>query len=189
MPDESLTRYRPAIRFVSFAALVVALILLTFAWRALTKHKVTSTLNCLDKAASAQQATSALTAVDKYAACAATLAGTAGTTPERPPRCRFAGVWTSTRGNASYQVTLNVDGSFTAEPGAGVPPNEPGVTGAWSVAGNALAWAYDSGAVWPPDINPIFAESEAAFSLREVNGTSTRFALVERSTAAMCIKK
>lgn len=189
MSDTDLRTWRPAIRFVAFAALVVGLILLTFAWRALTKHKVTTTLNCLDQAANSQPANSALTAVDKYAACAAKLAGTEGVTPDRPPRCRYAGVWTSARGNASYRISLNLDGSFLAEPGPGAPAMQSEISGAWAVAGNALAWAYDDGAVWPPDINPIFAESEGAFSLREVNGAVTRFTLLERTTSEACAKK
>jgi hypothetical protein len=186
MPDSNLHHYRPPIRLLGFATLVAALVLLTFAYRWLFQQKVTRTLDCFDKAASAQEATSALTAVDKYAGCMASIGGGTTSSPTRPARCRYAGTWTATRGSASYEVTLNPDGSFSAEPGQGVAASEPAITGAWAVAGNALAWAYDSGAVWPPDINPIIGQSDNGFTLREVNGMTTQYSLVARARAEAC---
>jgi hypothetical protein len=170
---------------------VALLILLTFGYKWMFQKKVMRTADCLDEAASAQKANSALSSVEKYAACVAWVSGgtKAVTADGRPARCRYAGVWTSTRGTMTYEITLEADGKFVGEPGQNVSANAQTVTGAWAVAGNSLVWAYDSGAVWPPDINPIFDESEKAFTLREVNGLATRYTLIERSTAEVCSKK
>lgn len=189
MSDANLGNYRPSIRLLGLATLVAALMMLTFAYRWLFQQKVTRALDCMDKATSGPEATSALASVDQYAGCIGALQGGAAAAPARPARCRYAGMWTATRGSASYEVMLNVDGSFSAEPGQGVPAGQPAITGAWAVAGTAMAWAYDSGAVWPPDINPIFAEGENAFTLREVNGTTTRYVLVARTRAEICAQQ
>lgn len=85
-----------------------------------------------------------------------------------------------------YQVTMEADGRFIAEPVQNTPPNAVAITGAWNVAGKALVWAYDSGAVWPPDVNPFSAETDNAFTLAEVNGAMTHYALIERQASALC---
>ena len=168
--------------------LVALTIVFALIYRIMFRKQVEQKVNCLVQAASAQQATSPITAVDKYAACIgpAVDGAAARTKDSRPARCRYTGVWSAVRGNVVYQITLGVDGQFLAEPGDNSPPNAPNITGAWSAAGHALAWVYDSGPVWPPDINPISAESADAFTLSEVNGSSTRYTLIERHTPPVC---
>ena len=87
-----------------------------------------------------------------------------------------------------YQVTLDVDGKFVAEPIQNVPANAEDITGAWNVAGRSLVWAYDNGAVWPPDINPIAVESDGAFTLAELDGATTRYTLIQRQASIACKK-
>ena len=171
------------------ALLIVFMMIYKVAFRKQVEKKV----NCLDQAASAQRANSPLSAVDKYAACIGTSAGgkvaqSSQTSDTRPARCRYVGVWAASRGNVVYNITLGADGRFFAEPGSNTPPNATTITGAWSAAGNVLAWVYDSGPVWPPDINPVTAETADAFTLSEVNGSSTRYNLIERHTPAICSK-
>lgn len=171
--------------------IVALLILLTLAYKLLFQKQVERTGSCLDQASSTQAATSPLAVVEKYAACiawTADRAAAASATPLRA-RCRYAGVWAATRGNMVYQVTLEVDGKFLAEPGENVPAHEQAVTGAWTVAGNSMVWAYDSGAAWPPDINPISAQTEDAFTLTEVNRATTRYTLIERTKPEACLKQ
>ena len=144
-------------------------------------------VNCLDRAASAERATSPMTAVNKYVTCMGPSKSNQ-VSDTRPARCRYVGVWAASRGSAMYIVTLGADGRFVAEPGDNAPPTEQSISGAWSVAGNTLVWVYDSGPVWPPDINPVSAETPDAFTLSEVNGSTTRYSLIERHTAAICAK-
>lgn len=191
MPELNADKSRLNLVLLTVAWIVALLVLLAFAYRWAFKTQVVRTADCLDQAAFGQRATSSLTSVEKYAAC---IAWTAGNTQPaaagaRPARCRYAGVWTAARGNAAYEVTLEPDGKFVGVPGQNVPETAPAITGAWAIAGNSLVWAYDTGAVWPPDINPISAESEKGFTLTEVNGSATRYTLVERSTAEICAKK
>ncbi len=126
--------------------------------------------------------------VEKYAACLAWTSDSAPVSPEtvQRARCRYAGVWAAARGNAVYQVTLDADGRFLAEPGQNVSANEQTITGAWAVAGNSLVWAYDGGAAWPPDINPISMQTGDAFTLTEVNRATTRYTLIERRKPDVC---
>jgi hypothetical protein len=174
---------------------VAIAIVFALAYKVLFQKQVVRTAACLDRVSSAQPAMSALASVEKYAACIAGQAGSA--TPSSAsalsPRCRYAGVWTATRGKMVYQVTLEADGKFVAEPAENAPVNAPNITGAWSVAGHSMVWAYDSGAVWPPDINPISAdsasgESASTFTLTEVNGSTTHYGLIERLQSAACAK-
>ena len=172
--------------------LVALLIIFTLAYKVMFQKQAARTGACLDQASSAQRATSPSSSVEKYAAC---IAGqTAGASASAsaavvlPPRCRYAGVWAAARGEKVYQVTLEADGKFLAEPAQNVRAGAPPITGAWNVAGSSLVWAYDSGAVWPPDINPISAESESAFTLTEVNGSTTRYTLIERLASGSCSK-
>ncbi len=172
--------------------LIVFMMIYKVAFRKQVEKKV----NCLEQAASAQRANSPLSAVDKYAACIGpTVRGkTAQTSPvidTRPARCRYVGVWAASRGNMVYNITLGVDGRFLAEPGSNTPPNATTITGAWSAAdaeSKVLAWVYDIGPVWPPDVNPVSAETTDAFTLSEVNGSLTRYNLIERHTPAICSK-
>lgn len=180
--------------FRSILWLVALFIIFTMAYKILFRKAVEKKINCLDQAASLGRASSPQSAVDKYAACIGASiekpAGMASTQSmdTRPARCRFAGVWNATRGNVTYIVTMEADGKFLGEPGENTPSGSANITGAWSLAGNSLAWAYYSGAVWPPDVNPVSAESEKAFTLTEVNGITTRYTLVERFQSALCGK-
>ena len=168
--------------------LVAIFITITLAQKVLLRKVVEQKLNCLDRAATAQMATTPLGAVDRYAACGTSkgekLDAKSGDAPL--PRCRYAGTWAATRGNMVYNVTLEPDGRFIAEPGTNTLSSATNIAGAWSVAGNAMVWVYESGPVWPPDINPISAETSDAFTLSEVNGTATRYTLLDRATTALC---
>jgi hypothetical protein len=160
------------------------LIIFAFIYKVTFRKQVERTVNCLDQAASQERASSPLAAVEKYTGC---IAGNAVASSSSPPaRCRYAGVWSAARGAVVYQVTLDADGKFVAEPGQNSAPNAAEVSGAWGVAGRALVWVYDSGPVWPPDINPISAESDSAFTLAEVNGTTTRYTRIQRDASAAC---
>jgi hypothetical protein len=190
MRDKKSVRPRPNWGLMTVTWIVALAILLALAYRLMFRQQVARTVDCLDQAASAQRATTPLAAVNKYAACIAWTSGApSDTSTARPARCRYAGVWEAARGIRAYQVTLEADGQFVAEPGQNVPVHEPAITGAWAVAGKSLVWAYDSGAVWPPDINPISAESENAISLTEVNGSTTRYTLIERLAGESCSKR
>ncbi|MEP7157571.1 MAG: hypothetical protein ABI905_17445 [Betaproteobacteria bacterium] len=181
---------------IGVGCIVALLLLFTLAYKVMFRKQM---VNCLDRAATAQQATTPLTSVEKYAACLASNieagkpnAGRASA-PVQSARCAYAGVWNSQRGTVSYEVTLEPNGRFTAEPGSSTPLNTPTVTGAWAVTGNVMVWAYDRGAVWPPDLNPISAQTEkgndTGFTLTEVNGSTTRYTLIERTKSEMCSKK
>ena len=176
--------------------LVALGIIFTIGYKVMAGKVVERKVACLDQAASAERASSPLAAVDKYAACVgakiekkpAATAVTATSTDTRPARCRYVGVWAATRGNMVYQVTLEADGKFVGEPAHNAGANAQTITGAWSVAGKSLAWVYDSGAVWPPDVNPVSAETNDEFTLTEVNGSTTNYSLIERFTPAICAK-
>jgi len=168
--------------------LVALLIIVTLAQKVLFGKVVEQKINCLDRAATAQASTTPLAAVDKYSACVTS-------NVEKPdakasdaplPRCRYAGSWAATRGNMVYNVTLEPDGRFIAEPGVNTLSSATSIAGAWSLAGNAMVWVYENGPVWPPDINPISAETSDAFTLSEVNGGTTRDTLLDRATSALC---
>lgn len=169
---------------------VASAIIFSLLYKVAVRKQVEHKANCLDSASSAQRTMSPVAAVEKYAACIGPSTAGAGRTAndKRPARCRYVGVWAAARGNVIYNVTLGADGRFVAEPGDNAPPGAASITGAWSVAGPALAWVYDSGPVWPPDVNPISAESTAGFTLSEVNGSTTRYTLIERHAPAICAK-
>ena len=162
------------------------LIIFALIYRVTFRKQVERTVNCLDRASSEERATSPLMSVNKYVKCIVRSAAVA--TDARPARCRYAGVWAATRGEMVYDVTLESDGLFTAEPAQNTSENAPVITGAWAVAGRTMVWAYDGGAVWPPDINAISAETDSAFTLMEVNGVPTRYTLIERGVSDLCKK-
>ena len=150
------------------------------------KKHTENTVNCLDQASSGEQTRSPLASVEKYSACI--VGKTPAVVDAAPARCRYAGTWAAARAGMVYDMTLEPDGSFVAEPGQNTPPNAPAITGAWGVAGRTLVWVYDSGPVWPPDINPILNESVEAFTLKEVDGATTSYTLVQKTKASLCRK-
>jgi hypothetical protein len=170
---------------------VALIIIFTLLYKVAFRKQVEQRVNCLERSASAEPSSTPIAAVNKYAACVGrveTAAGVSGSgkSDTRAPRCRYVGVWAATRGGVTYNVTLEADGRFIAEPGANAPPSPAQITGAWSPAGNTLVWVYDTGPVWPPDINPISDATPEAFTLREVNGSTTRYTLIEKQTPAGC---
>jgi hypothetical protein len=181
--EHASTASRSVIRVIGWS--VALLVIFTLIYKVTFRKQVELKVNCLDKASSAEGTTSPLTSVDRYAAC---IGGKSAEVSPFPPRCRYAGVWSSTRGSTVYRVTLEADGGFMAEPGENTRPDAESISGAWSVAGRALVWVYESGPVWPPDINPIAAESDDAFTLREVDGATTRYALIRRAVSPLCKK-
>jgi len=98
--------------------------------------------------------------------------------------CQYVGTWKASRPGAIYSVTLLEDSSFTAEPIQ--PKHLDTFTGIWGVNKDNMVWLYDSGQVWPPDINPIKQQSVDAFSLREADGSLTAYALVARADSKPC---
>ncbi len=168
---------------------VALVIIFTLLYKVAFRKQAEQRVNCLERSATAEPASTPIAAVNKYAACVGRVeAAVAGATKNepKPPRCRYVGVWAATRGGVTYNVTLDADGRFLAEPGANAPLSPAQITGAWSPAGNALVWVYDTGPVWPPDINPISDATADAFTLQEVNGSTTRYSLIEKQTPAGC---
>ncbi len=142
---------------------------------------------CVESAQARERTASARASVDRYLACAQPAAAKAqGAPASQNPRCRYAGIWTSTRGSMVYEIRLDPDGKFVAEPVQNAPPGAGQESGSWGVAGNTFAWAYDSGPVYPPDLNPISNERDGAFTLTEVNGATTQFMRVEKSASPEC---
>lgn len=139
--------------------------------------------NCLDRAAHKERYVNRLQAVEGYARC---VAQNEKKEPDKNPRCRFTGVWSAKRNGVEYFVTLRMDGSFLAEPGRGAGSAERAIRGAWTFANQKLVWAYDGKAVWPPDINPMFDVSERAFKLREVDGATTEYILIDPEGRPQC---
>ena len=174
--------------------LVALMIIFTLGYKVMGKKVVDRKIACLDQASTAERATTPIAAVDKYAACMGLpvdntpVAKPASSNDTRPARCRYLGKWAATRGNMVYHVTLEVDGQFVAEPAQNARADAQTITGAWSVAGKSIAWVYDSGAVWPPDVNPVSNETSDEFTLTEVNGSTTRYTLIAAFTPAICAK-
>lgn len=164
---------------------VALLIIFTLLYKVMFQKQAVSVQGCLDQAASSQRPRTPAASVEKYAACVAPQPLAPAATA-LPPRCKYAGRWSATRGEMVYQVTMDADGRFIAEPAQNTSPGAVAITGAWNVAGKALVWAYDTGAVWPPDVNPLSAETDSSFSLAEVNGAITNYVLVERTASALC---
>lgn len=92
--------------------------------------------------------------------------------------CRYVGVWTASRADTVYKITLRDDSRYIAEPVRDSTPGAQVLTGSWGVYNGKMIWLSDTGRFWPPDINPITTISDTSFSLREANGSSTRYELV-----------
>lgn len=152
-------------------------------FKAVARKSVESVGNCLDRAAHKERYVTRLQAVEGYARC---VAQNEKVQADSKARCRWVGQWSAKRRDVEYFVTLNADGSFVAEPGRGAGSTERAITGAWTYANNKLVWAYDGQPVWPPDINPMFDVSERAFKLREVDGQTTEYILINPEGRPLC---
>jgi hypothetical protein len=100
--------------------------------------------------------------------------------------CRYVGIWTATRGNTVYRVTLKDDSQFSAEPLRDDTHGARLLRGSWGAYDGRMIWMYDEGRFWPPDINPITTISDGSFNLQEADGSMTRYDLVERVQSAAC---
>ena len=98
--------------------------------------------------------------------------------------CQYVGTWKASRPGAIYSVTMLDDGSFTAEPIE--PKHLDSMMGSWGVNKDKMIWFYDSGQVWPPDINPIQQQSDDAFTLVEADRSTTSYVLVTRVDSKTC---
>lgn len=98
--------------------------------------------------------------------------------------CQYVGVWKASRTGAIYSVTLLEDSTFTAEPIQ--PKHLDTFSGIWGVNKDKMVWLYDSGQVWPPDINPIKQQTADAFALTEADGSTTAYVLQARGDSKSC---
>lgn len=90
--------------------------------------------------------------------------------------CNMVGAWTSSRGDSVFKVTMTEDGRFTAEPIAAGPHGNRSYRGNWDVFdGKRIRWVDDYRSEDKSDVNDILDLSAASFTLREVNGSKTRF--------------
>jgi hypothetical protein len=99
--------------------------------------------------------------------------------------CRFIGVWRAQRTKTEYQVTLRDDSGFSAVP-VKAPRGSGPVTGSWGYYGGKLVWLYEEGLVFPPDVNRIEDAKDTSFTLVEKDGSTTRYALLERTQSSAC---
>ena len=150
---------------------------------------------CLAQPAPPKEATTALVEAQQFAACVDARAGPErilfsskrkllASLPNAP--CRYVGTWAASRGAVTYKVTLAQDGQFIAAPLENAPRDAETITGSWGFANKKMIWLYDNGHFWPPDANPIKDESDGAFTLVEVNGSTTRYVLLDREGAESC---
>jgi len=93
---------------------------------------------------------------------------------------KYVGVWTASRTGTVYRVTLRDDSQYIAVPESDNTPGAQVLSGSWGVNDGRMIWLPDTGRFWPPDINPITDISDTSFSLREANGSTTRYELLER---------
>jgi hypothetical protein len=100
--------------------------------------------------------------------------------------CQYVGIWTATRGNTVYRVTLRDDSQYRAEPVRDDAPGAKILSGSWGAYDGSMIWMHDEGRIWPPDINPITPISDASFNLREADGSITRYDLIERVPSTSC---
>ena len=171
------------VRLIGWSVALGIIFLLMY--KTMFKEQLQRSASCGEEAEAAMAAGSPLVAVDKYAACVNRKS--AAKASSTPARCKYAGVWSASRGNVIHRVTLDVNGKFIAEPGANARAGAEEITGAWGIAGRALVWSYDNGAVWPPDVNPISAATDSGFTLAEVDGATTRYTLISRSMVTACL--
>jgi hypothetical protein len=86
----------------------------------------------------------------------------------------YVGAWVSSQPECAYCIRFGADGEFRAEPIA-CKINAEAFSGSWGVNKNRMIWMYDSGKVWPPDINAIEERAADRFVLVEGNQSRTQF--------------
>lgn len=98
--------------------------------------------------------------------------------------CPYVGTWKASRPGSVYRVTLKDDSQFEAEPAPGTQGNW--INGSWGIYKDSIVWLYN-GKYWPPDINPIKqADDDDSFTLVEADGSTTRYALIDRMQSQNC---
>jgi hypothetical protein len=100
--------------------------------------------------------------------------------------CRYVGIWTTSRADTVYRVTLMDDSRYIAVPLRDSSPGAGELDGSWGVLNDRMVWLNEQGRVWPPDINQITQISDTVFTLREVDRSTTRYELVERIPSTAC---
>lgn len=100
--------------------------------------------------------------------------------------CSRVGVWKSTRRRSVYTVTLGDDSRFTAEPVVAASDYAESASGFWGEHQGVMVWIYESGVIWPPDINRIESDGPGRFTLIEVNGERTEFIQQQRLESKRC---
>ncbi len=101
--------------------------------------------------------------------------------------CQYVGVWTSARDNAVFRVTLKETGEFLVESIARGPYANASIRDRWEVHGGTMEWKTPEDKPDDPlDINQIRDVSSTGFTLIEVNGTLTRFNLIEPLNSSTC---
>jgi hypothetical protein len=100
--------------------------------------------------------------------------------------CPLIGDWLSSRGNQpGYRIELRDDGRFSVR---GTQPGRTGVvaTGAWAFQGDSLVWQSDQQPGHALDVTPIEPGSLTRFTLREADGSQTRYERLQLLASRRC---
>jgi hypothetical protein len=101
--------------------------------------------------------------------------------------CELVGVWVSSRSESVFKVTLREDGSFTGEPLAAGPYGHSTRHGRWEMLdGRRMRWVDNARPTDLSDVNPILESNPSAFTLREVNGSTSRFNRMDTLPGKRC---
>jgi len=85
-----------------------------------------------------------------------------------------------------YRAIRSDDSQYSAERLRDDTPGAQVHRGSWGAHDGRMIWMHDEGRFCPPDINPITTISDGSFSLREADGSSTRYDLIEHVQSASC---
>lgn len=129
---------------------------------------------CLDERSGLIKVTPELTAI------------THSDVPTRLP-CRMIGVWSSRQGGAMRRIELKDDGSYDMAPSDSGIDGGRHYTGVWAVQAGHMVWRHDQ-YPGPLDVNTIEDDAGAAFTLREVNGTRTKYEQIRAVASTRCAK-
>lgn len=102
--------------------------------------------------------------------------------------CEHVGIWKSARQASVYRVAMRDDNTFSSEAVSDFTRRRGygGSTGYWGETDGSMVWIYDSGAVWPPDIDHIESDSPDKFILIEADGERTEFTRERALDSARC---